>query len=243
MGVPICIKERYTMILDKLRYLILVLSVLFSSCGEKPEPIGMGITCKFVPTECDLLEAMPYYLADVNENNNIESFVPCKLEETSVRAKLFCLKLYISSDNEFEHDSYVENQIIQYYIKSVGKHYGGSVMDVIEYHREICKSLTITTDVDLFGRKAGEDISDKFVFRYNGEYNFLFSGDRKLIGQIETGMTVNEYLSYNPLMFSKAYMVLSEIPVELPADVTFFIETQLQNGKELSDMVHITLTK
>ncbi len=135
----------------------------------------------------------------------------------------------------------MEDQMRRYFIQIHGSI--GNYPNHIEYRKEFCKSLSLAADKDLFGRKAGEDLSDKFEFFPAGGFNYLhFLFDNRLIGTIPKGMTIEEYLSYGPVMFAIELFHFKEIPAEAPIDVEFTVNIELTNGKKLSDSYSITLS-
>ena len=122
----------------------------------------------------------------------------------------------------------------------------GHLANVIEYRTDKCQSLRITSSFSLFNRGNNCDITDKLVFdsiEDPGNEVFIFTWDKELIGPVLEGMTISEYLSYEPMVLPYSLLKFSELPPELPVETDLTVEMTLSNGKTLSDTVHVKLTK
>ena len=150
----------------------------------------------------------------------------------------FMRKNYLAS-----RDNQMEAQMARYLSMQLGEYYGVGIPMTVEYRKESCVSISIKADKTLFGEVPGTDLSEKFEFyTIPGYYNdFLFSADKKLIGRIEEGMSIKDYLRYEPIVFPQAVFRLAEDPVELPAEVRFDVEVELSGGKTFSESVTIEL--
>ena len=106
----------------------------------------------------------------------------------------------------------------------------------LEYRLEEVKAIKIWSDYALFGRNAGNDISDKFVFNgcTSGILPWITEGP-KYKGLIPNGTTISEYLSTKPFIFAEAFFLMSEKPVEISNNLkcSFTASIELQNGKVL----------
>ena len=122
----------------------------------------------------------------------------------------------------------------------------------LEYRTEECTSISIRSTSPLFGRPAESEISDQFVFDPNfGErvtFPFkacLISYDKKVLGLLDGCMSVDEYLSYRPMVLPYFNFKLVDAPVELiergSLETDFIVEIGLGNGKQLKDTTHVKL--
>ena len=143
-------------------------------------------------------------------------------------------------------------------------HYGigpdpkiGAHIDNIELRKDKCISLEIRSNNNIFGRKAGEDLSDKFEMvlgtYYYGNERFDYTKNFPMWGKIfdkemnelmfpfSHPRTINDYLALQPTIFPFMLFHLKEIPEELPIETDFSFEIGLSNGKILKDTTHIVL--
>ena len=109
--------------------------------------------------------------------------------------------------------------------------------------------MTIKADATLFGVPAGEPLNDYILFNYeyfdvlehndHGSgvipqlYSFVISEGKYIIGDFSKIQTINEYLSYNPLLNTSLCFLFREIPEELPANVRFTIEITCKDGSTI----------
>ncbi len=113
-----------------------------------------------------------------------------------------------------------------------------------EYRKERCISFKISSEVPLFGRAAGSDVSDKFRLIGTGleTTSFIFDSDKVMIDpNVVVGMTIDEYLSYDPLIFGEMNMKLAESPEEVPVETRFIVDIELEGGKMLTDTLAVKL--
>ncbi len=220
------------------KILVFCVLLLLCSCNgiwnENEPRNSLGIV--FCPRECETVHLDGYH--------KISNFSYLwQLSATEIVAdSLFLFVEVTSPDGLTTSDKYMEDQITRWFIQSYGKI--GNYPEKIEYRQEFCKSLTLVADKTLFGREAGQDLSDKFEFYDDAGragLDFLFDGEKKLVGLIREGMSIEEYLSYEPVMFAMEYLRLKEIPEEAPVNVEFTVNIELSDGKRLSDTYAITL--
>ncbi len=255
------------MVKNKMRFtLTILLMLLAGSCGRKPElpPLSSGINPIFCPREC---EHMYVHAFDGDDEDAAFFFdgvlwmIMSRPEEViAVQPEDFFLRIDMSSytaemvpddvGQEFmrknylaSRDNQMEAQMARYLSMQLGEYYGVGIPMTVEYRKESCVSISIKADKTLFGEVPGTDLSEKFEFyTIPGYYNdFLFSADKKLIGRIEEGMSIKDYLRYEPIVFPQAVFRLVEDPVELPAEVRFDVEVELRGGKTFSESVTIEL--
>lgn len=213
------------------KFLALLL-VLFSicSCKEKViEPVfPYGID--FYPRNCDYLHIL----------NNNDDTTEMNLYVTSVpadnnRPKPWTSHYRSASDTKIEEQ--IRNFITTGFIKGeIEKPAPNSFMYDIDYCKEICKSLKIYADKNIFNNTIETDISDHFEFVesfYQPWGDFIFTANRELIGRIQDHSTIQEYLDHKPLMFSIATIRLADIPANTPVTTTFTVEIEFESGKVL----------
>lgn len=158
--------------------------------------------------------------------------------------------------SESEYDLYVKS-INNNVDKYANFHHGATVYGNMEFRQEECVSLEIKSTHDLFGRKAGDDLSDKFEMLLGNYYYGVNTADAtkafhmtgiifdKGMNEIEFPLwatkSVKEYLSLKPTIFPFMVFHLKESPEELPIETDFTFEIGLSNGKVLKDTTHIIL--
>lgn len=166
---------------------------------------------------------------------------------------------YYSLEYRCPGDEEIEDQMKQLYTPFMD---GRAWLDIdsepwkngsgLEYRTEECTSISIRSTSPLFGRPAESEISDQFVFDPNfGErvtFPFkacLISYDKKVLGLLDGCMSVDEYLSYRPMVLPYFNFKLVDAPVELiergSLETDFIVEIGLGNGKQLKDTTHVKL--
>lgn len=109
--------------------------------------------------------------------------------------------------------------------------------------------MTIKADAMLFGIPAGEPLNDHILIDYeyfdilehndHGSgwisrlYDFVFSDGKYIIGGFSKIQTIDEYLSYNPLLNTLLCFRFREKPGELPANIKFVIEIAGKDGSTI----------
>lgn len=109
--------------------------------------------------------------------------------------------------------------------------------------------MTVKADVTLFGVPAGEPLNDYILIDYeyfdilehndHGTgwmprlYDFVFSDGKYIIGGFSKIQTIDEYLSYNPLLNTLLCFRFREKPGELPANIKFVIEIVGKDGSTI----------
>lgn len=270
--------ERYTMISDKIKAFLLVLVLTMPySCKEDSAPPNDHVRIVFCPRECDYLYATAFsYIKAYDESYSSgfrEDIQKCGI---SCLAENFCIKVDITNFTQEElyatHDAFryvsvsnkrIEEQILKlFHISRKSNH--GVLCNFYEYREEVCDELKITASVPLFGRDAGVDISDKFIFLsqnqrticfLNNQNDYsqtliygtnsvdsIFDMDDNYVGEIEDGLSINDYLTLSPLVFPSALLHLNEKPAEqLSNPVKFYVTVRLKSGKSLSDSLTVIL--
>ncbi len=113
----------------------------------------------------------------------------------------------------------------------------------IEYRKIELRSLKITSTSTLFGIAPESDLTDRFEIFGDESNDFLFNFKKELLGYLEKGMTIDEYLALRPIVNPKLYIHLKDVPPEVPVKTDFIVEMELDGGKTLRDTTTVTLTR
>ena len=107
------------------------------------------------------------------------------------------------------------------------------------YYSATCEVLQINikSNTVFFGIPAGEPLNDYIVFdneRFNLSQqryftNYILSTGKYVIGNFSQIQTIDEYLSYNPLLNTLIYFRFKERPEELPAYAEITIEIRCRD--------------
>lgn len=225
------------------------------------EPPGLDAGLLLFPRESELIFVDGFALNDY-EKPRVQYFAGYTYPDWTTpdcRADSLCLKISISSFtpemfysagqelNNFlsNHDQLIEDQIRRYDRAKYGTP-GVSVFQYryYEYRNVACDSFSIISTKKMFGRAAGEDLSDKFEFLGTPRgCELIFSVDKRFAGLIEKGMSVEKYLSFSPLVFPAALLHLKEIPPEAPLEAGVRVNVTLENGRVLSEIINVKIKR
>lgn len=146
--------------------------------------------------------------------------------------------------SEIMRDLEIEREITKYLTsRFTGYARIGYPIDIC-YLQEICSSISITSDISFYSHSPGEEISDLFVFFVKEEYlidhSFILSGDNKQwVGAIKTGMTIEQYLSYEPYIFPWAVLILTPQSLTLTEGMVLTVQVSLKGGKTLKSSITV----
>ena len=259
------------LLLKRFKYLLplLISSGLALSCGshkDNPEiehkPLVSPLA--FCNRECNYVGIGA--VIDHTDTYSVVTGTPVKAEEVRFEVFTLCDEQFLQPDYMMENackkefnkqgDKIIEEQIVHWfemqrdeakrlYIASFEESDPQDINDLYEYRSDYIEKMTLRSSAPLFGRGNNSDISDKLVFcelplRNN---HFIFTYDKELIGQIEKGMPLTDYLAYKPMILPLFDLSFSELPPELPVETDLTVEMTLGNGKTLSDTVHVKLTE
>lgn len=113
----------------------------------------------------------------------------------------------------------------------------------IEYRKVELKSLKITSTSTLFKIAPENDLTDRFEIFGDDSNDFLFNHKKELLGYLEKGMGIDEYLALRPIVNPSLYIHLKDVPPEVPLKTDFIVEMELDGGKVLRDTTTVTLTR
>lgn len=130
-----------------------------------------------------------------------------------------------------EGDPFIESQIKDFISRENTKisMAPGVNLEFVEYRMEPCISIILL--------KNGEDITDKIRFIKmisHQPYTFIFNTNHELVSYIQTGMTVDDYMGYSPLIVPMAFFSINE-PV-ISGDV-LQMKVTLGDGTILEDTI------
>ena len=210
---------------------------LCSSCSQ-PIILGEGYAIDFLPRTSDYAYLNPMILkTDGQGYTYIE-----RLNESSVPVDKFILRANVTSltgdvldysQGTTSPDPILEKELLEAYGLDGDSH--GSAIIFIEYRKEVCRDIVFTADKEIFGVKPGEPLNDWLQFYAHPDkyQQCILSRDKKAVAQITSGMTLEQYLSYHPIIFSDAYFRFKEIPAEIPSEISFSVRIELEEGKVL----------
>lgn len=234
---------------------ILAVSCIHEVCGDIESPAyGYGF-CNREVKAVDLT-VIRKEMGDVNENGNIvKKPIPVMVEEgETVSGSNLYIDAYIRGkerpqDTKFYYFMLYRipgNKIIEDQLRALATslapelegHYGP--MDTncyggVEYRTEACKAITIKSSSPMFGMDSDCDVTDRF--RLSSEFMIypVFSSENyRMLGRIEEGMTIDEYLALRPFVNANLLFHLTDIPDELPLETTFTIDIELADGRHIS---------
>ncbi|MBQ8711327.1 MAG: hypothetical protein IJ551_00660 [Prevotella sp.] len=106
-------------------------------------------------------------------------------------------------------------------------------VEVIDYTAEACESIRFTLydshDVML------ADLTNEARFYQVGDDLFLFNSDKELLGRVEEGSTLVDYLAKRPMMFVRALFTFPGLDTSLLQDGNHVkVEVRLANGTVLT---------
>lgn len=153
-----------------------------------------------------LLARTNCYLAEPEANLNCPDLLISTVAYEALED--FDIKQYYSAA-----DKDIEQKISSYITEATGKEFDGCMPLKVEYRDETCTSITI----ELYDRNDQliSDVTDLARFHYvYSEYaveedvaNLLLTSNGQDIRKIAIGSTINEYLSFNPIVFANAHFV------------------------------------
>ena len=233
-------KNRYSLIS---LFSLLGAVILSTSCSESLDP-GNGYGVEFLPRTSDYVYLNPMILKTDGQGYTYVE----RLNESSVPVDKFILRANVTSltgdvldysQGTTSPDPILEKELLEAYGLDGSSH--GSAIIFIEYRKEVCHDIVFTADKEIFGVKPGEPLNDWIEFyTHPDQYQrCILSQDKKAVAQIATGMTLKEYLSYHPIIFSDAYFRFKEIPAEIPSEVSFSVRIELEEGKILNRLIAV----
>lgn len=185
----------------------LVLLTLF--CVSCREPLGYGVSLYFMPEDCQ------------------EMHIHGNIKDQTISIELDVKGETIPRDNE------IERIITNYYIEG-GRCCAGSVLRAIRYKQDVCRGLTITSNDLVFGLSPGSDLTDYFYIQSD---SFLITAEKRLVYHNWENMTIQEFLSYNPLVVPKMSIVSSRRYNK--DSLTVKVTLLLENGQFLENTLTI----
>lgn len=136
-----------------------------------------------------------------------------------------------------EGDKEIEQQIREFLDPDGVLYPSGMASTVIEYRTEVCNSIRITLHDK--NNVFISDITDKARFYFSGwryeEVSYfdrlLISSDKKLIGTIEIGSTISDYLSHHPMVFPQAHFFFPELDKKI-FDNGNYVKVEIELGND-----------
>lgn len=213
---------------------ILLISISLVSCEDKDDEIlrtPKGLSLLFVNR--------PAEMAYVYENcSDIISGACLYIHVTSALKEM---PTYATPQHySIEGDEMIEQQIRSFLDPEGTKYTGGMISDIVEYRTEVCKSICIT----LYDKNDTSviDMTDNARFYYTDVpsetdiYNrLLINSEKKLLGTIEIGSTIKDYLSHSPMIFAEALLSFPDYDNSIFDNGNYAkVEIELGNGTTLT---------
>lgn len=218
-------------------FIYLFTAILVMSCNSENDTIvgnhGYNLTYIHRPSE-SLIAYQNDYSPNIIDTTcaDLHIYVTSSLREQPGHSTL----QYYSIDG----DKAIELQITDFLDPNNDK-YTGDVPIPVEYRTETCKSIRIA----MYDKDGSfiYDITDQARFFYANDandhseagQNIIINSEKKLLGKINIGTTIEEYLSYNPFVFAEAHFIFDGINKESFSNENYAkIEIELSNGSILT---------
>nr|WP_321355630.1 hypothetical protein [uncultured Draconibacterium sp.] len=246
----------------KALFYIVILLALFSCKKNENDPIE-ETGFHYVPRTCSYAIASHYYRTDMGaETGNSEfddTYYVQPLTGSSIKTADYLLSINIGSFNrkmaaqpDFIPENYVgeadlnmEQQIEQFlqHTRSNSLKQASTpqlnIVDV-EYRKEELKAIKISSTTNMFDVNAGNSLNDHIeIFGTPFYHNFVFSYDKQLIGSIQRGWTIKQYLNYRPMAPAFMYLRFTSAPSEALPETRFVIEMEMAGGEILRDTTDV----
>ena len=216
-------------------YIILIICICILACNNENEREGKpesNVSFAHRPSESIIALANNYSTYTVDTTcADLQVFVTSALKEHPDYN--WPVYYYTKGDKEIE-------QQIEEYLAPELKDYKGELSLVLEYRTEVCNSIRLSlydpNDMLI------ADITKEAQFYANSPMdwtekvkNILVNSDKKLLGKIKLGTTIDEYLSYHPMIFAEAHFIFPNIKKEAFANGNHIkIEIELANDTTLT---------
>lgn len=226
--------------------------------------------CNYLTVENRFVDSTLYHTLPKKEldellDKGLTLAVVRRTSEQTIKAGTFCMMLGVSSftlemlrethkgsyDSDFisERDNLME-EAMEIEMKRRNKRTKNNssteplmYIKSIEYRKEELKSLRVTSTSTLFGTAPETDLTSHFEIYGDESNTFLFNNSKVLLGTLEEGMTVGEYLDVRPIVNPSLYLHLKDVPPETPTDTKFIVEMEFSGGKILRDTTSVSLTR
>lgn len=226
--------------------------------------------CKYLTVENRLVDSTLYHTLPKKELDELLAkglnlAVVRHASEQTIKAGTFCMMLGVSSftlemlrethkdsydsdfiserDNLMEEAMEIEMRKKNRKTKSTGSVEPMMAIKFIEYRKKELKSLKVTSTSTLFGTAPETDLTSHFEIYGDESNSFLFNYKKELLGTLEEGMTVEEYLDVRPIVNPSLYLHLKDVPPETPMETKFIVEMEFSGGKILCDTTSVSLTR
>lgn len=115
----------------------------------------------------------------------------------------------------------------------------------LDYRTTEIKSINIYSTTALFGLSKGSLLNDFFKMVHPA---YIFSAPNQMIYGFEyentDDITIDKFISYNPIALPSMYLKFASIPQELPIETQFIVEIEIAGGEKLRDTTGVMqLTK
>lgn len=201
------------------------------------------ISCHKNDNEDTHLGDRGYYLTYVNGGATHINAVQNAYAQNTIDTTCADLLIYVFGDQEndghFTGDKAIEEQLDQFF-EPLKHEYNGTYPIHVEYRTEVCKSIKIEL-YDKEGNYVSDITSKAHFYTVFGQHyveeagaNLLINSQKKFLGKIPIGTTIQQYLSYEPMIFSYAHFIFDDIDKSI-FDNGYYVQTEikLSNGKIL----------
>lgn len=140
------------------------------------------------------------------------------------------------------YDETIERQLDAYY------HITRANLVVLQYRTTPVKDMTITSDIDICGRKAGESLNDLFTVMgyHDSKYPFIVTVDKQVVTSKADilDIPVSCFLGYHPMAPVRITMRMnSDAMVEAETKACFFVTLTLENDRVIRMKTHEVVVK
>jgi hypothetical protein len=240
--------------MKKVMPLFCLLIVLVTSCGED-KSVNYNIV-SFKPRKCNYVwvetkhlysteyEGITYYTIGDIELSNTDSIAI--LDASALLIKLSTGNQYpLSNDVLDESDTYIEEQLLQSYraYETQNASQSGESANVVslEYRTTGVQALSVSClNQKLWDIEPGEELGQHFtIWRYDPKH-IVTSGTKRLLFGFtdDTGsfpQTIEEWIALSPMAQPCMYLLIDNVPTEVPCPVQFVFTLSTDEGTILKD--------
>lgn len=221
------------MTLDKLAYFFTI-SFLLSSCSNEEKALQGDYGCYLLfihRSPEQVIIPLDEYDSKLAPCAELKAYVHCSDKEQPESS-------YIH-DHALAPDWKIERQLSDF-LDPNHDIYTGTLPLYVEYRTEVCQSINIS----LYAANDSliEDITDQARFYYvRGEeslsesvHNLLIDSTGTLLGYIGIGTTIQDYLSYHPMIFPEARWIFPTMDKDAFSQGNYVkVTIDLENGSQL----------
>ena len=135
----------------------------------------------------------------------------------------------------------IERQISESYNRVYKKESEWAGLPIeMDYRLTEVKKITISSSTQLFEKPTGSSLNQFFKLRHPA---FIFTAPNRMVVGYESDvpefLSIDKYLSYNPLIHPGLYFYLTNIPTEAPIKTHFIVQLEMADGNILTKTTEV----